>query len=96
MRALALAAALIVLAGSASAQGIYHQGYTTRNGTYVAPHYQSAPNNSVYDNYSTRGNTNPYTGQAGTVNPYPSYSAPSYSSPYSAPYYGYGNSYQRR
>lgn len=45
---------------------VYHQGYTTHSGTYVAPHYQSIPNGTQYDNWGTRGNTNPYTGQAGT------------------------------
>lgn len=45
------------------------QGYTTQNGTYVAPHYQSNPNNTQYDNYGTRGNVNPYTGQYGTRAP---------------------------
>jgi hypothetical protein len=46
--------------------GVYHQGYTTRSGTYVQPHYQSAPNNTQMDNYGTRGNLNPYNGQVGT------------------------------
>lgn len=51
-------------------EGHYVQGYERSNGTYVAPHYQSNPNNSTDDNYGTRGNVNPYTGQAGTRNPY--------------------------
>jgi opacity protein-like surface antigen len=66
---LALAAAIIT-STAASAQSIYHQGYTTQNGTYVAPHYQSAPNGTRLDNWSTQGNVNPYTGQMGTRNPY--------------------------
>jgi len=40
------------------------------DGTYVAPHYRTAPNSTRYDNYSTKGNYNPYTGRAGTKNPY--------------------------
>jgi hypothetical protein len=40
--------------------------YVTRQGTYVAPHYQTNPNSTQLDNYSTRGNINPYTGQMGT------------------------------
>lgn len=47
------------------------RGYTRKDGTYVAPHYRSSPNRSRSDNYSTRGNYNPYTGAKGTVNPYP-------------------------
>jgi hypothetical protein len=70
-------AAAFAFATPAVAQSVYHQGYTRQNGTYVQPHYQSAPNSTRMDNYSTRGNVNPYTGQAGTVNPYAS---PSYGS----------------
>ena len=36
------------------------------NGTYVAPHYRSNSNNTKSDNWSQRGNTNPYTGKRGT------------------------------
>lgn len=42
------------------------RGYTTKNGTYVAPHYQTNPDGTRNDNYSTRGNVNPHTGEAGT------------------------------
>ena len=45
---------------------VYVRGYTRSNGTYVAPHYRSNPNSSVYDNYSYKGNVNPYTGSVGT------------------------------
>ncbi len=41
------------------------RGYTTRRGTYVQPHYRSNPNRSRYDNWSSRGNYNPYTGRKG-------------------------------
>jgi len=41
-------------------------GYTRSNGTYVAPHYQTNPNGTRNDNYSTRGNVNPHTGELGT------------------------------
>jgi hypothetical protein len=44
-------------------------GYTRNNGTYVAPHYQTNPNNTQMDNYGTRGNVNPYTGVTGTRTP---------------------------
>ena len=57
------------------------RGYTRSDGTYVAPHYRSSPNNTRTDNYSTRGNVNPYTGQPGTRDPY----AQPRSNPYSTP-----------
>lgn len=47
----------------------YNSGYTTNRGTYVAPHYQTSPNNTQLDNYGTRGNFNPHTGSYGTRSP---------------------------
>ena len=41
-------------------------GYTKANGTYVAPYHATNVNSTKTDNYSTVGNVNPYTGQAGT------------------------------
>jgi hypothetical protein len=41
-------------------------GYTRKNGTHVAAHYQTNPNSTKTDNYSTKGNVNPHTGKAGT------------------------------
>lgn len=49
--------------------GSYHSGYTTQRGTYVAPHYQTNPNTTQFDNYGSRGNLNPYTGTYGTRSP---------------------------
>jgi hypothetical protein len=68
---------LILTAGAASAQ-VHVNGYTKKDGTYVAPHQRTAPNSTKSDNYSTQGNVNPYTGQAGTVRDEPS-------NPYAAP-----------
>lgn len=42
------------------------KGYTTKGGTYVAPHRQTNPNRTRSDNWSTKGNVNPYTGKPGT------------------------------
>jgi hypothetical protein len=55
-----------------SSQGdVYVRGYMRSDGVYVQPHYQSAPNGTRTDNFSTRGNVNPYTGKAGTQDPFP-------------------------
>jgi|SRR6185437_3175760 hypothetical protein len=48
----------------------YVSPYTRNDGGYVGGHYQTNPNNSTLDNYGTRGNLNPYTGQMGRRNPY--------------------------
>ena len=44
-------------------------GYVTKNGTHVSPSVATNPNSTKADNYSTKGNVNPATGQAGTKNP---------------------------
>ena len=67
---LLILASAIIFATPALANDHYVNGYQRQDGTYVQPHYQTAPDNNPYNNYSTQGNTNPYTGQEGTVNPY--------------------------
>lgn len=41
------------------------RGYTTKSGRYVAPHKRSAPDRTKQNNWSTKGNVNPYTGKEG-------------------------------
>ncbi len=59
----------LLLSSVAFAADVYVHGYTRSDGTYVQPYYRSAPDSNPYNNYSTKGNVNPYTGQAGTKNP---------------------------
>jgi hypothetical protein len=54
---------------SAGAQ-TYVSPYLKKDGTYVEGHYKSQPNSTKTDNYSSQGNSNPYTGKQGTVDPY--------------------------
>jgi len=54
-----------------SSAAVHVRGYTKKDGTYVQPHERSAPNHTKADNWSTKGNVNPYTGKPGTKNPYP-------------------------
>ena len=65
-----LAVALLIASSAVSAQ-VHVRGYTKKDGTYVAPHERTAPNHTNLDNYSTKGNVNPYTGQPGTKEPEP-------------------------
>jgi hypothetical protein len=46
------------------------RGYFRSNGTYVAPHFRTAPNFTQRDNFSTIGNRNPFTGRMGTHRAY--------------------------
>jgi hypothetical protein len=64
------AAVLMAAAVPAVARDSYVRGYYRRDGTYVAPHYRSTPDGNRFNNWSTEGNVNPYTGRPGTVSPY--------------------------
>jgi len=44
----------------------YVHGYTRSNGTYMQPYYRSSPDHTVTNNFSYKGNVNPYTGTVGT------------------------------
>lgn len=45
------------------------KGYYRKDGTYVKPYHRSSPNKTDKDNWSTKGNVNPYTGKEGTKSP---------------------------
>ncbi|GBC89492.1 MAG: hypothetical protein N2045_02095 [Fimbriimonadales bacterium] len=64
---------------------VFVRGYFRRDGTYVRPHYRTRPDGYFWNNWSSYGNINPYTGKIGTR--FPSYDlyitrlpAPGYSS----------------
>ena len=61
---------MLALAGGAATAQVQREGYITKNGVYVAPSVATRPNDTKLDNYSTKGNVNPATGKAGTVDPY--------------------------
>lgn len=62
----AIACALMLLGTIPADAAVRVKGYTTKSGKYVAPHMRSSPNRTKSDNYSTKGNVNPYTGKVGT------------------------------
>ena len=41
------------------------RGHIRKDGTYVGSHVRTMPNSTNYDNYSTSGNYNSYTGSTG-------------------------------
>ena len=41
------------------------RGYTKKNGTYVMPSYRTKSDSFKMNNYSTKGNSNPFTGKKG-------------------------------
>ena len=60
--------ALVMGAGAASAQ-TYQRPHLDKNGRYSDGGYRSKPNGTQLDNYSTKGNVNPYSGKKGSRNP---------------------------
>ena len=56
--------------GIAYAERVHVKGTTTKTGTYRQPHNRTSPNSTKTDNWSTKGNVNPWTGKKGTKNPY--------------------------
>ena len=78
-----IAAAAIAIAAALSPAAHADQfvsGYFRQNGTYVNPYVRTTPDSSLFNNYSTAPNINPYTGHVGTVNPYAA-PAPNYGVP---------------
>lgn len=68
--------------GGRSGGDVHVRGYTRKDGTYVAPHMRSAPDGNFWNNWSTVGNVNPYTGAVGTkTTPPPGYGGPPRRSP---------------
>lgn len=71
MRAGSAALLLVMMSAPAWAQNSNSVGgYIRQDGTYVQPHMRTNPDNSRTNNWSSQGNSNPYTGRQGTVDPY--------------------------
>ncbi|MBK6490267.1 MAG: hypothetical protein IPF97_00710 [Sphingomonadales bacterium] len=84
---LGLALIMVAIAAPAFAGTTSVRGYVRKDGTYVAPHMRTTPDNSRANNWSTSPNINPYTGRTGHENPYPIYNAPRQTPRYTAPSY---------
>lgn len=70
MKILIIALSLVMASSTCFAKDVHVRGHYRSDGTYVQPHHRSNPNNTGYDNWSTKGNTNPYTGEKGTKEAY--------------------------
>jgi|GEM_PF-2330669 len=56
---------MLAMAGMSEAKGHRIHGYYRANGHYVKSYYRSRANHTKCDNYSYKGNYNPYTGKRG-------------------------------
>lgn len=57
--------AVLLLASPAFAGKVRVKGHTTKSGAYVAPHVRTSPDSKKSNNWSAKGNSNPYTGKEG-------------------------------
>lgn len=55
--------------GQTNDSHVYVRPHFRKNGTYIEGYWRTAPNNTNMDNFSTKGNYNPYTGEAGSISP---------------------------
>ena len=60
---LLMASTMLLISQDSEAKRVYVKGYYRKDGTYVRPHYRTAPDGNPYNNYSTPGNYNPNTGK---------------------------------
>lgn len=87
-KAIVILAVAAALTATTAIADNYVRGYQKQDGTYVQPHYRSEPNSIKTDNYSSQGNTNPYTRERGSDRNELS-SPPEYNQPHGSGY-GYG------
>lgn len=66
-RLLLLLALVAAFPSSVAFADVRVRGYFRRDGTYVRPHRRSDPDGLFWNNWTTRGNRNPYTGEWGTL-----------------------------
>jgi hypothetical protein len=71
---------------------VWVNGYQRSDGTYVKGHWRSDPDGNFWNNYSTKGNINPYTGKEGTIS-YESYLSDKYNIDYDNYDYNFGDYY---
>ncbi|MDQ2640378.1 MAG: hypothetical protein M3Y79_07350 [Pseudomonadota bacterium] len=69
LKSILLAVVAVAVTAGVHAADTYTKGYVKKDGTYVQGHYKTKANDTKLDNYSTKGNTNPYTGKKGTKDP---------------------------
>jgi len=61
---------VVLLFVSASFSAIRVRGSYRKRGSYVASHYRSTPDKTKLNNWSAKGNVNPYTGKKGAKKAY--------------------------
>lgn len=57
---------MLLISLNGFARSTHVRGYIKKSGTVVSPHYRSQKDSLKFNNYSHKGNINPYTGKRGT------------------------------
>jgi len=61
----AFAAMTVAVSTAQLGDYVYVRGYYRWDGTYVRPHYRTQPDGIFWNNWSSWGNINPFTGERG-------------------------------
>ncbi|MCO4783112.1 MAG: hypothetical protein KC646_12380 [Candidatus Cloacimonetes bacterium] len=69
MRLMTLVLGFLLVLNSNFAQDVWVKGYTKSNGTQVKGYFRTKADNNKYNNHSTKGKVNPYTGKKGSFKP---------------------------
>ncbi|MBI4190758.1 MAG: hypothetical protein HY525_09495 [Betaproteobacteria bacterium] len=69
MKRIIVAVLLVAFTFPAFGRSASVRGHVTKKGVYVQPHNRTTPDKSKANNYSSKGNVNPYTGKPGSVDP---------------------------
>jgi len=60
----------ILIASPVFAKTVVVKPHVTKQGTYKPTSYRTSPNSTKIDNFSSKPNSNPYTGKKGNVDPF--------------------------
>jgi len=60
----------ISITGAYAGSSVRVKTYKKKDGTVVQSHRKTSPDKTKLNNFSTKGNVNPYTGKEGTKDPY--------------------------
>jgi len=70
MKTITIIAAALLIAPPAIAKTVVVKPHVTKQGTYKPASFRTSPNSTKIDNYSSKPNSNPFTGKKGSVDPF--------------------------
>ncbi len=70
MRHIAIIATALLIVSPANAKTVSVKPHITKGGVYKSQSYRTSPNTTKIDNYSSKPNSNPFTGKNGKIDPF--------------------------